>query len=237
MGIFWLNRTERTIWRSIQPGNIVKFMLQDDPQEIYTTKVARPKEKSIMITTPFITGAFLELLPQTPLQIELYTEVFGKIRFISEVVSQEWVKDQVIEISRPRRLTRIQLRRYYRIAAALEVDYVIFSPMGVHTPGQAQQYMPYRGVTRNISETGLLLVGNRAVNRADYIDMRIRVNYAPEMSLEEEIHTRGKVVRCTPLEADRYAIAIEVGKIDEENRERLRKYIFHKGRDLYSRMK
>lgn len=214
-------------------------MLQDDPQEIYGTKVVRVKDKSITVVTPLIEGAYLELLPQTPLQLELYTSVFGKIRFISHVLGQEWIKDQVLEISRPRRLTRIQLRRYYRIEAVLEVDYVVFSSTGAHLPGEARQYAPYRAVTKNISETGMMFVGDHSLNKGDYIDMKIKVTYPPESQLDsEEVKARGRIVRCTQIEVgSRYAVAIEIGKIDAENQERLRRYIFHKGRDLYSRTK
>ncbi len=238
MGIFWLNKIERTIWRSIQPKDLVKFMLQEDPQEIYTTRVERVKEKTISIQTPLVEGAFLEILPQTHVQVEIYTETFGKIRFVSRVNGQEWIQEQVILLSRPRRLTRIQLRRYYRIAAMLEVDYVVFSPMGVHVPGQSRQYTPYRGITKNISETGMLLISDRNLNRGDYIDMRIKVPPSQEEASREEIHARGRIVRSTAIEVgSRYAVAVEIGKIDIENREKLRRYIFHKGRDLYVRTK
>ncbi|MBD3264180.1 MAG: hypothetical protein GF375_03650 [Candidatus Omnitrophica bacterium] len=230
MGIFGLSRDEKIIWRTIRPQDKVIFRAEDNIHEVYFTKVLKRDDSYLYIATPTKGISSLELSDGTPVNVEVYSYGGGKIKFNSKVVSQEWLKEKNIKLSKPRKIEKIQLRWYYRLEIALIVEFSLFDVTDVYPQDIKLQSPVFSGVTKNISEGGLLLIADRKLEEKTFVNVKI------ELSEKAKVMARAEVLRANPLPTgEKYAVGLTFVKMKDEDRDALRRFIFHKGRDYYER--
>ncbi|MCM8824137.1 MAG: PilZ domain-containing protein [Candidatus Omnitrophica bacterium] len=232
MGLFGLNSQEKAIWRMIKPQDTVKIKIKDNPEEKYFTKVADISDSFLFLYTPLLGTTFIEFPKNIKVEVELFTPDGGRIRFVSRVLSQDWIKERIIKLSKPRSIERVQLRSYYRLEAILDVEYSLVSSMEIYSLGLELKHPLSLALTRDISEGGALLIVDKRLEKDNLINMRIKL---PD---SKAIRTRAKVLRVEETQAKgKYAVGVEFVKMDEDDKELLRRFIFNRGKERYLKMK
>ena len=230
MGLFGLSRSEKVIWKVIKPFDKLMMMIDDDPQEVYQSRVVEIADAFITIETPMIGNTFLELTPQTKVGVELYTPDGGKIRFVSKVQCQEWLNERVIKLRRPRNVERVQLRSYYRLEILLYAEYSFVAAKQLHAKSTDLSYPIFAAITKDISETGVLLITDR------YIDKGILINTKIKFPDKSTVKARAKVLRTLELSVKgKYGIGLGFVYMSEDDREALRRFIFKNSKKNISR--
>ncbi len=231
MGLFGLTGKEKAIWKTIRPLDTAKIKVGNTPQT-YITKVADVDDKSITLQTPIVGAYFLELHENDPIHVEIYTPDGGRIKFVSRVVSQEWLRDKVTKLSLPRSVEKVQLRAYYRLEIVLDVEYSLIEGREASSESLDLKLPVYVGLTKDISEGGVLLIVDKVIAKGSIMNMKVKLPSG------EIIRTRGKVLRIEELSVrGKYGLGIEFMKVPDEDREKLRKFIFKRARERYLRMR
>ncbi len=228
MGLFGLSKTEKGIWNTIQKDNVVKIHIKDNPQEKYYSKVEEVADSYLSIVTPIIGTMLLELPINLVVEVEIYTPDGGRVRFISKVISQEWMKDRTIQFALPRSLERIQLRAFYRLEMVLDVEYSLFLPHELPPRGLELRYPLFLGLTKDISEGGALLIVDKPLEKGANMNMKIKL---PDNNM---LRARAKVLRTEELNVrGKFGAGVEFSYMSEEDREILRRFIFLRSRERY----
>lgn len=228
MGLFGLSKSEKGIWNTIQKDNVVKIRIKDNPQERYYSKVEEVTDTSLYVVTPIVGTMLLELPLNLAVEIEVYTPDGGRVRFISRVVSQEWMKDRTIQFAAPRSLERIQLRAFYRLEMVLDVEYSLFLPHELPPRGLELRYPLFLGLTKDISEGGALLLVDKPLEKGSIMNMKIKL---PD---NNALRARAKILRTEELNVrGKFGVGVEFMYISEEDREILRRFIFLRSRERY----
>jgi c-di-GMP-binding flagellar brake protein YcgR len=232
MGIFKLTEGERSVWRKIKPGETVKFWVKSDPHEAYVSRIIYVDDERLGISTPLVHNMFLELPENSLVMVEIFTPDFGKIIFKTRVLSQEWLKHHTMELGCPRRITKVQLRRYYRLETFIDAEYLVVSGLkSMFTHGQLK-FSASPAITKNVSETGMMLIGSRRLSAGSLLDLTLK------LPGRHAVRLQAKVVRVKHLEkTGKYGLGVEILKISPADKDLLRRFIFSKGRELYSREK
>ncbi|MBD3246367.1 MAG: hypothetical protein GF333_05085 [Candidatus Omnitrophica bacterium] len=220
MGWFGLSGKEKAIWRAIKPGDKVTIMLGDEAQEKYETKVCDVNPYYVYVDTPEIDRALLDVVQNTPvkLEIEVFNPETGKIRFASKVLGQEWFKKQRIQVSRPRKIEWVQLRRHRRVPTALTAEFSFVEDDSTRHLNLSSE--SFTAKVQNVSEGGALLVIEKLMSVETGAQVNLKITLSPEYT----VRARGKIVRIEASEG-KYGLGIDFLRIGEKDKELLRKYI------------
>ncbi|MCM8824139.1 MAG: PilZ domain-containing protein [Candidatus Omnitrophica bacterium] len=215
MGIFGLNKKEREIWKSITPGSKVRIILKEEG-EIYESQVKEVSDSYIYIYTPKFKDLFLDVPPHTKVEIELINQYFGKVKFSSYMIAQEWLRDKIIKIPSPRRLYIIQRRYHHRVIVDLEGEFSFSSQ------DRGIDLIPPLLFSKivNISEGGAMVVVDKlpSVEVGNFIDIKIN------LSQDSLIRAKAKIIHIEIFEG-KYGLGIQFVKLPEVDKENLKKFI------------
>jgi len=234
MGLFGLSKKERVIWNMIKPGNKAEVSLYAEPNERYLTSVREIDDSRISIGTPSTGTAFLEVPRGTRINVEvqIYNPITGKICFISKIVHQEWVKNRFINISCPKRLSWVQLRKFFRIETIMDAEFSLISRADTSNSLDLG-YPVLFTLIRNISEGGALLIIDRKMFTDRFRDMDIIMRF--KLPTGYVVRVRARIVHAAALPAgEKYGVGVEFIKIATQDREELRKFVFTKSKSNYS---
>jgi len=217
MGILGLNKKERSIWNSIEIGNKVEFTLKN--KERYKSTVSGIDYTNIYIKTPTVGNAFLDFPQKMPVEIEL--EVHhprrARVKFVSKILGQEWLKENCIKIACPHKIGWVELRWHYRIEVTLNAtfSFVEEDEVGLHVLHPA-----FMAIIKNISEGGALLVVDKLMSIAVGSLINMKIQLLPQTLLR----TRAKVIHIESSKG-KYGLGIEWVIIGEKDKEDLRRFI------------
>jgi len=221
MGLRRLNRKERQIWNGIEAGNKVTISLKKGEREKYNSTVLEVGDANIYVKTPVVGEIYLDFFRNTPVEAELevHTPQSGRIKFISKIVGQEWLKENCIKIACPRKIRWIQLRRHYRIEAELPAE---FSFVKKNKPsGDLHVESPLLSTTvKNVSEGGASLV----LDKIESIQVNSLINIKIHLLPHSLVRARAKIVHIE-FAMGKCGLGIEWVMMERKSREDLRRFI------------
>ncbi|MBD3246368.1 MAG: hypothetical protein GF333_05090 [Candidatus Omnitrophica bacterium] len=226
MGFFGLSKSERAVWSRISPGEKLRITLAGNPVESYPSEIVSVKSSEISIQTPVKKTSFVELPKNAEVDVDLFTPDFGKISFRTRVREQNWSGKKVTKLACPRTLQRTQMRAYYRLDIIRDVEYIIAEGKGAKkNTGKRPVFF---GLTRDISEGGIQLIGNKGVPAGTFLWLKIK------LSERYSVRGLGQVLRAGRTQnQSKYSLGIKFVKMEQEDKEILRRFIFSKGRESF----
>jgi len=232
MGLFGLSQKEKGVWKTIQPEDVIKIRIKDNPQEKYFSKVVSLDEASLAVETPIIGTTFLELPKDLTVELEIFTPDGGRIKLSTKVISQEWTKERIITFAAPRSLERIQLRAFYRLDVVMDVEYCTFDSVSSAPRGLEMKHPVLLGLTKDISEGGAFLLVDKMLVKNKIMNLKIKL---PD---KQVLRARAKALRLEETGMrGKYAVGVEFMYMSEEDREILRRFIFLRSRERYKNFK
>jgi c-di-GMP-binding flagellar brake protein YcgR len=213
-----LNAEEQQNWSQFVAGDRVDITLEfEGVEEVYSTVIESVSEKILSIRPPRLGSAVLEVMPKIPIKVSVLREN-GIFKFSSNVIAQSWDRGGFIEINRPRSITHIQRRQYFRLPILLPLKYGVIL---AHEAGfDANVEMNNPGITKDISEGGLQMVVDKPLQVGALLKIQVEldanVSFGAVATVlgQKEIGTENK-----------YIIRSQFIRITEETREMVRRFI------------
>ncbi len=217
MGLFGLTGRERALWACIEPGQKGKLWLPDNYTDLYDTVVEKRSEMYLYLATPRVGNAYLEVPAKTRLmlEIDIYTARISKVRFSCQVIDYNWFQDQTMKFVRPRSISWMELRRFFRVEVNVDGEFSFVDDRdSLNFEVAAPSFLAH---VRNISEGGALFLVDKLmpVQKGSQVNVRINLNTG------FTIKARGRVAHIEPAHRQ-YGIGIQFLQINAVDRQRLR---------------
>lgn len=212
MGWFHLSEQEEKYWGRFKAGDRMEVMLEQRLSAVYQSQIIQVDQQCLEIAIPRLGGTMLELEPRTGLVIHVFTD-FGIFKFKTNVLPQQ--TQMMVTVAKPKKIEHIQRRQFYRLEAEIPVQYA-------ETSLSADSVNPimHSGMTRNVSEGGLLLVTTTIHGGGTLL--KLLVNLAPNVW----INAIGQVRRQKKLPmTEKLLTSLQFVKIAEKDRDAIRRFV------------
>lgn len=212
----------------IQVRDRVRVKERGSPSHGHFTSVIHADRREVAIMTPILGTSFWEVAPRTRVDMEIDVSSVGggRVSFSSRVLAQEWGRNRCTKIVCPRSLSWVQLRQYVRIDVVVDVEFSIVDAKKA-PPRISLGYPQFTAVTKNISEGGLLCLvpKNQQIESGKTVDMRVKFDR------NNSVLVRGKILRQLGFSVqDKYGLGVQFVLMSDQDKEKLRKFIFETGK-------
>jgi c-di-GMP-binding flagellar brake protein YcgR len=174
MGWFKLSAQEELYWRTFRVDMRVDIIIDMDIQETYSSRIERVQDNQIVVEAPRMGNAVLEVVVNTDVITNVYTD-HGVFKFKSKITAQDWDQTYAISVAKPRSIERVQRRQHFRLNVILPVEYGVLLSHSVSDYLSEDVTVNQMGVTRNISEGGLVLIVTRTLSVGQILKVRINL--------------------------------------------------------------
>jgi c-di-GMP-binding flagellar brake protein YcgR len=219
MGWLRLSAQEEMYWRTFRVNQRVDIIIDMDIRETYFSRIEVVNENCIIIEAPRMGTAVLEVIPNAEVIVNVYTD-HGLFKFKSKITAQDWDNRYAISVAKPRSIERIQRRQFYRLNVIVPVEYGVVPVHGAPEDLAAEVVTNLMGVTRNISEGGLVLIVDRPFSLE--VILKLRIN------LRETVWAEGLAVvkEQKKLEVeDKFLTRLQFVSIREREKDAIRKFV------------
>jgi len=186
-----------------------------------SSRVEEIDDEHILLSAPTYRGEIVPL--RTGMRINVsYVLNNCAYSFNTVIVARKKEKLPVIVINKPHTIVRVQRRHWVRVAATLDVEYNLISADSETNP-------TYAGTTIDISGGGIRFMTRGVLEAGQIINLKI---YLPDKS---PIATKARIIRILEKakdEGDPSKAVLEYVDINENDREKIIKYVFEKQREL-----
>lgn len=214
MGWFRLSEQEEKFWERISVGNQLDVMAEPHMSVVYQSEVVHVDNRLLEISIPRKGGTFLDANVFPRLVIHVYTD-YGIFKFSTSVVAQHNQTRGSIALAKPKKIEHIQRRQFFRLSVELPVQYA----EGSVAPDSVNP-MTYTGMTRDISEGGLLLV-TPTIHPAGTV-LKVLINLATNSWVNGVAQVRRqKKLGVT----DKLLTSLQFVRISDKDRDSIRRFV------------
>lgn len=186
-----------------------------------SSRVEEINNEHILLSAPTYRGEILPL--RTGMRIKVsYVLNDCAYSFNTSIVARKKGPLPIIIINKPHKIIRVQRRHWVRVASTLDIEYSSISA----TP---ESNLTYTGKTIDISGGGVRFITKGALEPGEIINLKI---YLPSRS---PVITKARIIRIlekAKSEGESNKAVLEYSDINENDRERIIKYVFEKQREL-----
>ncbi|MBN2483012.1 MAG: PilZ domain-containing protein [Candidatus Omnitrophica bacterium] len=212
----------------IQSGDKVRIRPKETKDKTHGSFVSHIEAAALYVNTPLDGTTYFEIAPRTPVEVDIEILGYGggRVEFSSRIVSQQWDKKRLTKIACPRKLSWVQMRRYVRIDVVVDIE---FSVVDAKKPSKnvSLGYPRFQGVTKNVSEGGLMLL----VAKSSQVDVNQLIDMQVKLDRDDSFKVRGKILRQIGLPVqDKYVLGVQFTHISDADKEKLRRFIFETGK-------
>lgn len=174
--------------------------------------ISGPIQKSALI--PFHVGSLIE--------ITYFREDKGRFVFKAKIIEREYKNIYKLKIEKISCITKLQERNYYRLSVNLDIQKIY----NLKLDGNNEE-VTERCIAKDISGGGIRVFCNLKHSVGDKVKLNISTT-------DFCITALGMVIRIQEIENDnfKFSLGIKFTEIEDEDRERLIKYIFEQQRKL-----
>ena len=214
MGWLRLSPQEEKYWERFHTGDQIDVMVEPHLADVFQGEIISREEEKLEISLPRKGGVFLDLSSGPSLVIHVYTG-YGIFRFRTTLASQKNQRGGTITLMKPRKIEHIQRRQFYRLSIEVPVQYAE-SSLAVDSLNAET----FSGITRNISEGGMLLVTS-TVHTASTL-LKVLVN----LDTNVWVNSIAQVRRQKQLGiGDKMLTSLQFVKISDKDRDAIRRYV------------
>ncbi|MGE5380547.1 MAG: flagellar brake protein [Methylocystaceae bacterium] len=203
-----------------RPNQLIELELntsdQSEHRDAYTSRIEEVLPQSLIVAAPIKYGNLVAIAPGSLITLRVHNN--GILYSApSRVQSRSNKGIAVLQISKPKDLTKVQLRSWVRIELLL--------PIGYRMAGYPIDY--YQGLTADLSGGGIMLVTSHPIDVDTLLELQLKLTN--EFTLE----CLGRVTRCLKDENinKRYKVGIRFEDVDEPTVERIVAFVFLKQRE------
>jgi|GEM_PF-3080371 len=212
MGWFHLSEQEEKFWGRFKSGDRLEVMLEQRPSAVYQSQIIQADQRCLEIAIPRLGGTMLELETRAGLIIHVFTD-FGIFKFRTTVLPQQ--TQLMVTVAKPKKIEHIQRRQFYRLEAEIPVQYAETS-----LSADAMNLVMHSGMTRNVSEGGLLLVTTMV--HASGMLLKLLINLAPNVWINAIAQVRRQKKLGT---TEKLLTSLQFVKITEKDRDAIRRFV------------
>lgn len=207
-------------------GNKIEILLYDKnnelkKQECYVSQIEGIVDEIIFkVSLPIFEGHYVPLHTHQKVQVLQYTKQ-GLFGFDCEVLEREKGVVPLLVLKRITKISKIQRRQFFRYECILPFQYkLLIEPNTME------------GVIKDISGGGIRFITTNLNNPQEKIVCMISLG-------DEDIRCIGEILRVIQIEQGNYKYEMHVKfiKIQDQDREKIIKYIFDEQRKLQKRQK
>lgn len=206
-------------------GNNFKFIVNNKIDIVMTDGLFRSNiqdltDEYIGISVPVLQGKYLPIRKGERVEVLYYIDkdIYG---FNTVVLGKKIDKVFIVLLAHPKKVKMVQRRNYVRILISLEINCAVIDKEKDKTNNQ---YDFFSATTVDISGGGVSIISDRSFRYADQIMLTIPL-------ATENITVVGKVVRVNKKDDGKNIYGLSYINIDNNSRDRLISFIFHKMRD------
>ena len=179
-------------------------------------------DEIIIVSGPLHKRNIVLLNKDEIVEVSYIIEDKGKYFFRAKVLDRDNSKIYRLKLKRISDVNRVQLRRFYR----LEVDVPVKKEFVIEEDGK-RRIIEENCRSQNISGGGIKLYSNYEHKIGDQVLCSFFIN-------NHQIVATGKVVRIEEVDIFyyKYGIGVKFVELNEEDRDRIISFIFHKQREL-----
>ncbi|NLW40884.1 MAG: flagellar brake protein [Tissierellia bacterium] len=179
-------------------------------------------DEIIIVSGPLHKRNIVLLNKDEIVEVSYIIEDKGKYFFRAKVLDRDNSKIYRLKLKRISDVNRVQLRRFYR----LEVDVPVKKEFVIEEDGE-RRVIEENCRSQNISGGGIKLYSNYEHKIGDQVLCSFFIN-------NHQIVATGKVVRIEEVDIFyyKYGIGVKFVELNEEDRDRIISFIFHKQREL-----
>ncbi|KPU28197.1 hypothetical protein TR13x_02350 [Caloranaerobacter sp. TR13] len=179
-------------------------------------------ENIYIISGPIQKSALIPLHVGSLIEITYFREDKGRFIFKARIIEREYKKIYKLKIEKISCITKLQERNYYRLSVKLDVQ----KKYNLKLDDNEKEVVE-NCIVKDISGGGIRVLCNFKHSVGDLIKLQVSIS-------DFSIIALGTVVRVHEIENNnfKFSLGIKFIEIEDEDRERLIKYIFEQQRRL-----
>lgn len=214
MGWFRLSEQEEKFWERINVGNQIDVMAEAHMSVVYQSEVIHIDNRLLEISVPRKGGTFLDANVFPRLVIHVYTD-YGIFKFSTSVAAQHNQTRGSIAVAKPKKIEHIQRRQFFRLSVELPVQYAEGS-----MAADSVNPVTYTGMTRDVSEGGLLLVTSTIHPAGALLKVLINLSTNSWISAVAQVRRQKKLGLTEKL-----MTSLQFVKISDKDRDSVRRFV------------